>query len=50
MGVSHICMLDINVNIFQRKKSHVDLKTEIKGNDIRKEIEDNSIRITSIKN
>ena len=34
---------------FQRKKAHVDLKTETKEDYIREVIEDNSIRIISIQ-
>ena len=40
-----ICMLEINVNKFsEEKKYHVELKIETKGNDIREEIKDNTIR------
>ena len=43
-------MLETNVNNFkQENKFHVDLKTETKGDYIRNEIEDNSIRITSVQ-
>ena len=41
-------MLDITINNFSHEnKSHADLKTETKGDDIRKEIKDNTIRIIS---
>ena len=41
-------MLETNViNFSEEKKPHVDLKTETKGDDIREEIEDNTIRIIS---
>ena len=43
-------MLDTNVKIVsEENKYHVDLKTQTKGNDIREEIKDNSIRIISVQ-
>ena len=42
-------MLEINEDKFSEEtKARVDLKTETKGDDIREEIENNSIRIISV--
>ena len=43
-------MLETNLNnCSERKKSHVYLKTETKGDDIREEIKDNTISIISVQ-
>ena len=43
-------MLETNIrNFSEGKKSHVDLKTETKGDYIREEIEDNTITSVSVK-
>ena len=43
-------MVDNNVNNFlEENKSHVYLKIETEGDDIREEIEDNAIRIISFQ-
>ena len=43
-------MLETNVNnLSDGNKSHVYIKTETKGDDIRKEIKDNAIRIISVQ-
>ena len=43
-----ICMLETNVNNFsEENKSHIDLKTETRGDDTIKEIKDNTIRMIS---
>ena len=45
-----ICMLETNEHNFsEEEKSHIYLKTESKGDDIRKEIKSNAIRIISVQ-